>query len=80
MKTLALLSSGNGSFPKYPKIRDPNIPLYISLKAPQIRARDGMALACKAIDNVRANGVVVTEDEGCGSSLLAMAGATQESE
>ncbi|CAE7695044.1 dnaJ, partial [Symbiodinium pilosum] len=33
-----------------------------------------MALACKAIDNVRANGVVVTEDEGCGSSLLAMAG------
>ena len=32
----------------------------------------------QAVDDVRAKGVVVTEDEGCGTSLLAMPGATQD--
>ena len=34
--------------------------------------------AVQAVDDVRAKGMVVTEDEGCGTSLLAMPGATQD--
>ncbi|CAE7908829.1 dnaJ [Symbiodinium microadriaticum] len=41
-------------------------------------AGGAITASTEAVDDVRAKGVVVTEDEGCGTSLLAMPGATQD--
>ncbi|CAE7422489.1 dnaJ [Symbiodinium natans] len=48
--------------------------------APMVGLDAGSAMmVTEVVDDVRAKGVVLTEDEGCGSSLLAMSGAGPDS-